>query len=201
MTEKSYAPSSKENKIMKAQAPVKQDANLSKAPKKEAKEEKTEKPKESKKQKEIPKKNFAVVNAFNAPVSSKVSMDLCRFLRYKTIIQAMKELNEITQYKRALPMKGEYPHRKGRMMSGRYPQNATAYFIKLLKTLDGNSAVNRIEEPVISEAYANFAGKQRARFGRWERKRTNITLKSMDKKKFMEMREKKMKNKNGGKRN
>ena len=53
-------------------------------------------------------------------------------------------------------MKGEIPHRKGKIMSGRFPKNASEHFINLLKTLSANSNVNGLENPVIVEAIANI---------------------------------------------
>lgn len=192
MTEKNYAPSEKENKLMKKQDAVKSEIAPNKINRKEKIEKKKEETQIKKPSKQKIKKDLVFVNAFSAPISAKFSMNICRFIKYKTIEQAMRELEEITNYKRALPMKGEYAHRKGRIMSGKYPQNATKYFINLLKTLQGNSNVAGIDEPVISEAFANFGPKVRARFGRWERKRANIKLTAIEKKKFIEMRKKKM---------
>jgi len=188
MTEKSYAPSSNENKLAKQQD-VKHDAHLAKAPKKEDKKVEKEEIKKEKKTVQKVKKDFAILNSYNISVSSKVSRDICNFIRYKPIERALKELKEITQFKRALPMRGEYPHRKGNdIMAGRYPQNAVNHFIKLLDSLNANSGVNGIEEPVILEAVANIASKPFARFGRWKRKSTNVYLKSVEKNKLKELK-------------
>jgi len=42
--------------------------------------------------------------------------------------------------KKAVPMKGEIPHRKG-IGTGRYPVKASAFFIKLLKNFIKSTAV------------------------------------------------------------
>jgi ribosomal protein L22 len=84
-------------------------------------------------------------------------------------------------------MKGEIPHRKGKgIMSGRYPRNAAEHFIKLLKTLKGNSNVNGIEEPIIVEAFANLGERPFGKFGAVRRKRTHIRIVAKNKAKKQE---------------
>ena len=74
-------------------------------------------------------------------------------------------------------MKGEIPHRKGkRMMSGRFPVKASGEFITILKGLKGNSNVNGLEDPVISEASANLASRPFGRFGRTRKKRSHVRI-------------------------
>ena len=80
-------------------------------------------------------------------------------------------------------MKGEIPHRKGKMMSGRFPQKAVEHFIKLLKSLSANAVVNELDEPVIVEAVPNIAQRPYGRFGRTRKKRTHVKIKCMEKKK------------------
>ena len=109
------------------------------------------------------KKESAVVNVFSLPISLKQSKYICNFIKGKRVGDAIRDLKEVQKKKLAVPMKGEIPHRKG-MMSGRYPMKASKYFINTLKTLAGNSTHNQIEEPVITEAQANFASRPYSRF-------------------------------------
>ena len=151
---------------------------------KEEKKEQAEKKEEIKKQesKKI-KKTEAIVRGLNVPISSKQAFAISKFIKYKEIENAIKELEEILLHKRALPMKGEIPHRKGKgMMSGRYHKNSIEAFIKLLKNLNANANVNEISNPVISEAYANFASRPYGKFGRVRKKRTNVFIKAIEKK-------------------
>lgn len=79
-------------------------------------------------------------------------------------------------------MKGEIPHRKGKIMSGRYPINATKQFIKLLKQLAANANVNGLEiEKAKIECKANRASRPYKRFGSERFKRTHVTLKLKEK--------------------
>lgn len=209
MTEKNYNPKQKEKKAMKkAEIADKVKSNIikdvekggipEKIAKKEEKiaeqveeklEEKVEarteekKPEEKKSELKKPKKKEeAVVNSHSLPISTKKSVAICKFIKGKTIVDAQAYLEQVVAGKKAIPMKGEIPHRKGKMMSGGFPKNAAKHFIILLKALTGNSNVNGIDDPVIVEAMANLASRPFGRFGRWKRKRTHIKLKAREKK-------------------
>lgn len=139
-------------------------------------DEKTEKKAEAKKESRK-KKTEAAVNSFNAHLSAKTSAAVCRFIVGKTINESMSDLEDVLSMKKAVPMKGEIPHRKGKgMMSGRFPKNASEHFIKLLKTLEANSNVNGLENPVITEAISNIGERPYGKFGRVRRKRAHIKI-------------------------
>ena len=147
------------------------------------KEEDKKEKQEKRKQPEKPKKTEAVVNAKNVPVSTLSSSAVCRFIKGKRIAKAVTELEDVSKLKRAIPMKGGIPHRKGKgMMSGRYATKTVGQFILLLKNLQANANVNGLENPVISEAFANIASRPYGRFGRVRKKRTNIKIKATEKK-------------------
>src|SRR3972149_5525030 len=150
----------------------------------EKKEEKEAESKENKKPekkattvKERPKKTEAVVNANGLPISTKHSMAVCKFIKNKRISTAIKELEQVAKLKRAIPMKGEIPHRKGKgMMAGRFPKKASESFILILKSLNSNAIYNGIEDPVIVEAVPNMASRPHGRFGAYKKKRTNVRV-------------------------
>jgi len=126
---------------------------------------------------EKPKKTKAEINVKSAPISTRHSVALCKFVKRKDIEKAIKELEEVVAKTRVLPMKGEFAHRKGKgIMSGKYPQVSTKYFIKLLKSLQSNASANDVKNPTIVEAIANLAPRPLGRFGTYTRKRTHITL-------------------------
>jgi len=185
MTEKDYNPEQRNAKAMKKQEKMKKQkiVGTEKADKKT--EEKTEiKKKVEKKQVKVVKKDEAIVNGKGLPISTKYSMAICKFIKNKTIEKAMADLNEVLIFKKAVPMKGEIPHRKGRIMSGRFPINAVKEFVVLLKTLKGNSNVNGLEEPIIVEAISNKASRPYGRFGSVQRKRTHVKIIAREKKKI-----------------
>jgi len=121
------------------------------------------------------------------PASMKHSMSIINFIKGKSVGESLELLEKVKKMKIAVPMKGEIPHRKGNIMSGRYPQKAAKNFIVLLKSLLGNANLNEIEEPLIFEAYANIGVRPFGRFGRYRRKRTNLVIKAVEKKKLKEV--------------
>jgi large subunit ribosomal protein L22 len=205
MTEKNYNPNQKESKAMKKQ-PIKAEkniletkpkveeekieetkANTTEVPTTEKEEKKTEDKKTKDEKKEIKKsvkkikKEEVYVNAKSIPVSTKYSMNICKFIKGKRIGDAIRDLEQVMLLKKAVPMKGEYSHRKGKGMSGgAFPQRAAGHFIVLLKSLAGNANNHEINEPIIVEASANWAPAPRGRFGRVKRKRTHITLRAIE---------------------
>ena len=136
-----------------------------------------------KKKKEIKiKKTEAIINVKGVPVSTKYSMAICKFIKNKKIEKAIADLEEVLQFKKAIPMKGEIPHRKGKkIMSGRYPKRATEHFIKLLKSLLANANHNGLENPIITEAISNIGKRPFGKFGRIRRKRTHIKITAKEK--------------------
>ena len=138
-------------------------------------EEKKEEVKEKKTSKK--KKSFAFARGKDLGISQKHSMAICRMIKGKRIQDAIKELELVLKMKKAVPMKGEIPHRKGPgMMSGRYPQNASKEFINLLKGLDANARVLEINDPIISLAKADQASRPNRRFGSRRFKRTHVLI-------------------------
>lgn len=127
-----------------------------------------------------PKKTTAVVNSFNLPISTKHSIAICRFIKGKKIEIAISDLEKVMEKKKAIPMRGEIPHRKGKIMSGRYPKKAVSHFIKLLKSLLANVNFNNLENAVIKEAISNTASMPYGKFGRVRKKRTNVRLIGME---------------------
>ena len=148
----------------------------------ETAEVKTETKEEKKKteKKQIVKKDKAIVNGNNLGISKKHSMAICDYIRGKQIENMIADLEKVVSLKRPIPMRGEIPHRKGNIMSGRYPVNASKVFIKLLKTLNANCSVNGLENPRITAAIANDASRPFKRGGSMRFKRTNVFLEARE---------------------
>ncbi len=127
-------------------------------------------------QKTKPKKTSAIVNSFDLPISTRKSVAICKFIKGKKISDAIADLEQILVHKKAIPMRGEIPHRKGKIMSGRYPKKTAEYIIKVLKSLSANASVNGLENPIIKESIANMASRPYGRFGSIRKKRTHIKI-------------------------
>lgn len=154
--------------------------------KKDETKQETSKEKESKKPQRI-KRDEAFVKANNIPMSAKEAAAICKFIKHKDISRAIKDLEEVLKFKKAVPMKGEVPHRKGNIMAGRYPIKAVKNFVVLLKSLSSNSVFNDLNDPVIFEAYANIGQRPYGKFGSIRRKRANIFIKAVEKNKIKKM--------------
>jgi len=146
----------------------------------------TEKPKTPEKKevkKEVLKVKKTQVSArgVNLPVSTKDAKFICKFIVKKRIADAIKDLEQVEIRKKAVPMKGEIPHRKGRIMSGRFPKKGARNFIILLKSLAANANEGSLDEPIITEAIANMAARPYGRFGRTQKKRTHVKIIAKDK--------------------
>ena len=144
--------------------------------------EKKETGKDKKVEEKLPKKDEAIAFGKSFHISKKQGMYICSFIKNKKIDDAIKDLKEVILMKRAIPFKGEIPHRKGKgMMSGRYPVKAAGLFINLLKSLKGNVLVNGmdLDKSRIKMASANWAARP-MRSNRREGKRTNVILKARE---------------------
>jgi large subunit ribosomal protein L22 len=204
MTEKQYAPTKTEKKV--SQKKVETPKTEIKTPVQKPEEKKPEttletpktEEKKTKTKKEVKKpvkkivKEEVVVNAKSVKVSTKVAMAICRFIKHKPIEVAIKDLEEVVALRKPVPMKGEIPHRKGKIMSGRFPMRAAKEFIVLLKSLLGNANNHDVDEPIINFAMANQAQRPYSRGG-IQRKRTHIVIKAKSKKKLNKKTKKKKK--------
>jgi large subunit ribosomal protein L22 len=190
--EKSHAPSKKEQKAEEVLVVKEEEKVLAKemAEKKEVKHEHKAEGKESKsedkkeKKPEVKivktKKEEAVASGQSLHLSKKHAIYICNFIKDKSIDQSINELQQVIAMKRAIPFKGEIPHRKG-MMSGRYPVAASKIFISLLKGLKGNVLDNQmdLDKTKIYYCSANWAFRP-ARSGGRMAKRSHVTLKAKE---------------------
>lgn len=126
------------------------------------------------------KKEEAIAIGRNLPISLKHSMYISTFIKQRSIDQAMNALEEVAALRRAVPFKGEIPHRsEPGMMSGRYPQSAAKEFIHVLKNLKGNAIANGLdlEKTKISYACPSWAARPMRRGGR-KGKRVYLVVKA-----------------------
>ena len=139
----------------------------------------SDKPIEKSSEKKI-RKEEAVAYGLGMRASKKHCAYICKFIKNKNVDKAIYDLGLVAKLKKAVPFKGEIPHRKG-MMSGRYPVNAANLFVKLLKGLRGNILNNSLDldKTRIYFASANWASRPRKSQGR-KAKRANVILKAKE---------------------
>lgn len=82
-----------------------------------------------------------MARGMNLSISTKHSIELCHWLRYRTTAEAKRLLEEVLQEKRAVPFKRfvrDVGHKAG-MAAGRYPIKASAALLKLIKAVEANA--------------------------------------------------------------
>ncbi len=134
------------------------------------------------KEKPRPKKEEAFAKGLSLHASKKHCMYLCSFIKNKSIDVAIADLDKVIKRKKAVPFKGEIPHRsEPGIMSGRYPIKAAGFFITILKGLKGNVAANGLDldKTRIYFASANWASRP-AKAGGGRSKRAQILLKAKE---------------------
>lgn len=145
-------------------------------------EVKTEKKEEKKTETKKPVSDVreVVVRANDASISTKHAMAICKFMKHRKIDYCIGFLEDVVKMKKAVPMKGEIPHRKG-IGTGRYPVKAAAFFIGLLKNLKANASSRNVDaSKLVIEAKANLAPRPR-KPGKYHRKfkRSHIEVKGV----------------------
>ena len=134
------------------------------------------------------KENIAKVIGKDLPISTKFSVEICNFIRYKNTKKAKEMMQRVSDMKDAVPMKRfgkDLAHKPGKIAGGRYPLKASKYFLDLLNALEKN-AENKglnVELLNINFAVANKGAKQ-WHYGRKRRraaKRTNVELRAIEK--------------------
>jgi len=79
----------------------------------------------------------------NLDISTKVSINICNWLRGLPVDKAITKLENVLAFKEAVPFTrftDGVGHRKGKMASGRYPQKASKAFLALLNSAVSNAA-------------------------------------------------------------
>ncbi len=76
------------------------------------------------------------------PISTKQSVEICRFLRKKSLQRAKTILESVIVKKAAIPYKRylhDVGHRPGKMAAGRYPIKSSREILALLNSIEANA--------------------------------------------------------------
>lgn len=90
---------------------------------------------------EAREKASASARLTNVPISTKHSVMISRFLRYKRTDSAKKLLEGVVNLRRAVPFSRynrDMGHKAG-MAAGRFPQKAAWHFLGLIKAVEANA--------------------------------------------------------------
>lgn len=126
--------------------------------------------------------NMARAIGDSLPISTKQAIEICGFIRGKTLVDAKGLLDSIIQLKSALPLKRfhkKVAHKK-KMGAGRYPVKSCKVILKLLESVEANAQFKGLNTAnlVIVHMCANKAstpwhyGRIRGR----KMKRTNVEV-------------------------
>lgn len=105
--------------------------------------------------------NSAKAMGYEMPISFKHAVEICREIKGKKLLQAMKFLEEVISMKRAVRFKRykkKVPHRRNleKWYAGRYPVKAAKHILNVLKNLEANAKFKGLdlEKLVIVHAQA-----------------------------------------------
>ena len=118
----------------------------------------------------------------NLPVSFKHSVEICRFIKNKNVVDVKRLLKGVLEKKTAIPFikyNFDLGHKK-KIGPGRYPQNASKEFIKLIESAEANAQFKGLNTSnlVIAHISAHNSGNA-WHYGRKTRrrmKRANIEI-------------------------
>ncbi|MBS3146153.1 50S ribosomal protein L22 [Candidatus Woesearchaeota archaeon] len=101
----------------------------------------------------------ALAKADNLPISTKQSIEICNFLRYKDLQKAKKILSNVIVKKTAIPylrFNMDTGHKPG-IAAGRYPNKASKEILKLLNSAEANAENKGLDASnlIISKMIAN----------------------------------------------
>ncbi len=127
--------------------------------------------------------NISKAKGRDLPISTKQSIEICNFLRGKTLQTSKRILQEVIDEKQAIPFKRfnkDMGHRPGKIAAGRYPQKSCKQFIKILDSAEANAQSKGLNANslIIKSISANRASRP-ARHGRHlgrEMKRTHLDV-------------------------
>ena len=146
---------------------------------------------------ETPENNAKAVGV-SLPISTKHSIEICNFVRGKSVERVKRLLEEVVKGKTAVPFKRfteSVGHRRGKMSAGRYPAKASKEILNIVKNAEANaqfkglSVADLVVRHISSQraAGAMHYGRQRGR----QQKRTTIEVVVEEKRKEEKKGEKK----------
>ncbi len=123
--------------------------------------------------------HIAKVNGKDLPISTKNSIEVCNFIRNKTVADSKRILQGVLEEKRAIPAKRfnkDRGHKRGRIAAGIYPKNVCRQIMMLLESAEAN-AQNKglnVDNLIIKSITVNKASAP-WRYGRFRRRKTKRT--------------------------
>ena len=114
-------------------------------------------------QAKVTKKMATAMNS-NAPISLKYSLEICKFIKGKTLKRSKAFLANVVEHTEWVPLRTynqEIGHRKGRAVdhtkTGRYPERCSAKWLELLESAEKNGDYKglNVEKLMVRHAFAS----------------------------------------------
>ncbi len=129
------------------------------------------------------------------PISTKDSIEICNFIRRRTLEDSKKILEGVIDEKRVIPYKRfnmDRGHKKGKIGPGRYPKKASLHILQVLESAEANAKNLNLDVKnlYIRSIIANKASRSwhNGRQRRTKTKRTHVNvilIEKKDKEKFV----------------
>lgn len=119
----------------------------------------------------------ATLNVKNLPISTKQSVEICRFIRNMELQKAKTVLSNVVKMKQAVPYlryKMNIPHKAG-MSSARYPVKASQHILKLLESVEHNAIKEGMSKDLVISHISAHKGIRQWHYGRQRRRKTKAT--------------------------
>jgi len=127
----------------------------------------------------IANEHTATINGKDLPISTKHAVEICKFIKGKSLQKSRQMLQAVIEKKRAVPFtryKKDMGHKPGRIAAGRYPEKASKCILKLINSLEANAQNKGLDADglVLTTLIAN-RGSRPWHFGRLRRRKTKRT--------------------------
>jgi len=113
--------------------------------------------------------NIARAFGRNMPVSTKQSVEICKWIRGKNTVKAKKMLENVMKMKEAVPFtrfNKDMGHKKGKIAAGRYPIKTSEHILNLIKSAEINAQAKGLGQNLILKEIIANRGSGTQRYGR-----------------------------------
>lgn len=134
--------------------------------------------------------NNAIAKSWSLQISRKMAVEVCNFLRGKTVKKAENDLERVIAMKMAVPIKRynqDLGHKAPHMSSGSYPVKVSEAILKVLRSAAKNAADKGLNEEklVVTNIQAHKGPTQwhagNGRKGRAKMKQTHLEVEVREK--------------------
>ncbi len=122
--------------------------------------------------------NTAKAKGNNLPISTKQSIEICSFVKGKTVAKAKKLLEGVIAKKVAVPFtrfNRDTGHKKGKIAAGRYPINAASYILEIIESAESNAMNKGLGADLFIKLAIANQGNAQWHYGRQRRRRMKRT--------------------------